>query len=144
MKTSWASLNGLTWELVINSLMVWTAAKGRWAGAWTRPLLHTLSHYLPLRLYASAASTQAISCAIFRRNSCVLTRIPATALRFSLRRSSQESFGELNERVQRDLQDMERVFQLEKERKQLGVMRGLLRKAFPQAEVRQGTPHTPL
>lgn len=30
---------------------------------------------------------------------------------------------------------MEREFQLEKERKQLQVMRGLLRKAFPEAEV---------
>ena len=38
--------------------------------------------------------------------------------------------------MQRDLQAMDRVFQLEKERKQLGVMRGLLRKAFPEAEVR--------
>lgn len=42
---------------------------------------------------------------------------------------------ELNDRVQRDLRDMEREFQLEKERKQLGVMRGLLRKAFPETEV---------
>ncbi|CAB1115611.1 unnamed protein product [Ectocarpus sp. CCAP 1310/34] len=45
-----------------------------------------------------------------------------------------ESFPALNERVQHDLQDMEREFQLEKERKQLQVMRGLLRKAFPQVE----------
>lgn len=42
----------------------------------------------------------------------------------------------LNERVQHDLQDMGREFQLEKERKQLHVMRGLLRKAFPEVEVR--------
>lgn len=45
------------------------------------------------------------------------------------------SFAALNERVQHDLQDMEREFQLEKERKQLQVMRGLLRKAFPDTEV---------
>ncbi|CAM9351803.1 unnamed protein product [Ectocarpus sp. 13 AM-2016] len=45
-----------------------------------------------------------------------------------------ESFPALNERVQHDLQDMETEFQLEKERKQLQVMRGLLRKAFPQVE----------
>eukprot|EP00903_Cladosiphon_okamuranus_P018136 g16690.t1 len=48
--------------------------------------------------------------------------------------SIQESFAGLNERVQHDLQDMEREFQLEKERKQLQVMRGLLRKAFPETE----------
>jgi len=47
----------------------------------------------------------------------------------------QESFNALNERVQHDLRDMEREFQLEKERKQLHVMRGLLRKAFPELEV---------
>lgn len=47
----------------------------------------------------------------------------------------QERFTALNERVQHDLQDMEREFQLEKERKQLQVMRGLLRKAFPEIEV---------
>lgn len=47
----------------------------------------------------------------------------------------QESFTALNERVQHDLRDMEREFQLEKERKQLHVMRGLLRKAFPETEV---------
>lgn len=39
-------------------------------------------------------------------------------------------FTELNQRVQRDINDMEREFQLEKERKQLDVMRGLLRKTF--------------
>lgn len=44
---------------------------------------------------------------------------------------------ELNARVQRDLQDMDREFQREKERKQLGVLKGLLRKAFPAEEVRR-------
>ncbi|CAN0083149.1 unnamed protein product [Scytosiphon promiscuus] len=48
--------------------------------------------------------------------------------------SVQGSFAALNERVQHDLQDMEREFQLEKEKKQLQVMRGLLRKAFPDVE----------
>lgn len=50
-------------------------------------------------------------------------------------RSLKGSFAALNERVQHDLQDMEREFQLEKERKQLQVIRGLLRKAFPEIEV---------
>lgn len=39
--------------------------------------------------------------------------------------------------MQHDLRDMEREFQLEKERKQLQVMRGLLRKAFPEIEVKK-------
>lgn len=94
----------------------------------------------PAALRFSAASAQAISYKTFPTQNADLC--PRALLRTRARRSAQESFGELNERVQRDLQDMERVFQLEKERKQLGVMRGLLRKAFPEAEVRRRAPRS--